>query len=57
MMSFQLLLIGVALIALPILGKAVAAILRLLIQLVTSAFLTGLGLLVLVSMVSHGKLI
>jgi hypothetical protein len=57
MINFQLLLIGVALTAIPMLVKLVVAVLRLLVKLVTGALFTGIGLLVLVSMASHGKLI
>jgi hypothetical protein len=53
----QLLLVGVALIAIPAIGKVVRAMLSLIVRLVAAVFALGFVLLVLVAFAAHGKLI
>jgi hypothetical protein len=57
MITFELLLIAATVGALPTITKLVRAVIRLVVGLVTTVFMVGLTLLVLVNIATHGKLL
>lgn len=52
----QLLLMMAAFVALPSIGKLVAAAIELLVKLVAIAVIAGLGLVLMLAIASHGRL-